>query len=337
MNKLEYIITLITLPVVFFSQPIDVTEQSIKVAGMTEEVVYYGFSEGDQMIFSFEEIDGKEMKEVEIIEYPSSSKFMEYKTSKIENKTLTIMKTGIYKFRFYNPALMGRICKYKIQRIPGKSETRTFNTSVYWRKSFDTAYTTVDERYLVKSDTAVSDVTDAVAKVHSVGNMNGNKTTLNFVLPQNTIAWSYYIGVDQAGQVAFENATRELSKTAGPILRRIPGYGPLAALALGGASYLAQLQSGEDIDYWIVEGNNGVLFNSGQQFSYLKKGKVINDFSKMNHGYNGEYFVCLSNDNAITGVSVTVKVSAVTVDQKWGTKTVKKMHLTPKEEAYLQN
>jgi hypothetical protein len=46
---------------------------------------YYGFAEGDQMIFSFEEL--KELKESEIIEMPTSSKFMDYKSIKFTNKT----------------------------------------------------------------------------------------------------------------------------------------------------------------------------------------------------------------------------------------------------------
>jgi len=41
-----------------------------------EEVFYYGFTEDDQLVFHFEEVNGKELKGLEIIELPSSSKFM---------------------------------------------------------------------------------------------------------------------------------------------------------------------------------------------------------------------------------------------------------------------
>ena len=87
-------------------KPVDVAESSVKVGIKGEEMVYYGFAEGDQLIFSFEETGGKEMKEIEIVEMPSSSKFLEFKTSKIENKTINIARTGIYKFRFANAALL---------------------------------------------------------------------------------------------------------------------------------------------------------------------------------------------------------------------------------------
>jgi len=105
-------------------QPIDIAESVVKVGIKGEEAVFYGFAEGDQLIFSFEEANGKEMKEIEIIEMPANSRFMDVKTSKIENKTLQVPRTGIYKFRFANSALLPRACKYKIQRIPASLYTR---------------------------------------------------------------------------------------------------------------------------------------------------------------------------------------------------------------------
>ena len=171
----------------------------------------------------------------------------------------------------------------------------------------------------------------------SSGNLNGNKTTFNFTLPENTVSWSYYIGVDQGGQEVYEKATKDLAKNASSIVSAIPGYGPLAALALGGVSYLATLQSGEDIDFWIVEGENVNLFLAGQQFYYIKKGKVINDFSRMNTPLKGNFHVCLSNDNAVTGVTVVVKITAIQVKQTWDTRPIQKMHVTSHQQAYLKN
>ena len=173
--------------------------------------------------------------------------------------------------------------------------------------------------------------------MHSSTNANGNKTTFNFTLPANTVSWSYYVGVDQAGQDAFNKATKELSQKATPLVSSIPGYGPLAALALGSTSYIAQLQSGEDIDYYICDGNNVNLFLSGQAFYYIKKGKVINESARMTTNLKGSYHFCLSNDNAVTGVTVVVKVTAISVTENWGTRPVEKMKVTSWEEPYLKN
>lgn len=317
-------------------EPIDVYESTLKISGLGEETFLCGLAEGDQLIFNFNEINGKELKEVEILEYPSSSKFMDYKTKKIENKTVSIAKTGIYKFRFSNSALGGRVCKFKIQRIPVSEQTKNFNTSVYWKTINDTTYTVVQEKYLIKADTIITNITDNIAKVHSSGNLNGNKTSLNFSLPPNTKAWSYYIGVDQGGEDAYKEATKEIAQKASPVLLKIPGYGPLAALALGGTSYIAQLQNGEDIDYYIVDGSNVNLFFSGQTFYYIKKGKVLNDFSQMLKPTSGTYHLCLANDNAITGVNVTVKITAVSVHEQWGHRPVNKMSIKSSQVPYLK-
>lgn len=321
----------------FSQSPIEVAESTVKIAPQSEVVLYYGFAEGDQLIFNFEEINGKELKEIEIIELPGSSKFMDYKSKRIQNKILVINQTAIYKFRFANSNILaGRICKFKIQRIPANQQTIGFNTSVFTKTIFDTTYSSVQERYLIKSDTIITEITNQTAKVHSKGNLNGNKTTFNFNLPSNTISWSYYIGVDQAGQQAYDKASKELMTNAAPIISKLAGYSPLAALALGATSYLSQIQGGEDIDFYIVPNENVNLFLNNQPFNYIKKGKVINDFSRMDP-INGTLHVCLSNDNAVTGVTVLIKITAVQANQIWETKPVRKMNITSKQEMYLKN
>ena len=82
----------------FAQNPVPVFESTLKVGGLGEEKLYYGFAEGDQLIFDFEEVNGKEMKEIEIAEYQAGSKFMDYKSKRIENKTIPI-----------NPVRMTRI------------------------------------------------------------------------------------------------------------------------------------------------------------------------------------------------------------------------------------
>lgn len=331
--------TLILFSILSFGQEnrVLVTQTTVKVGAMGKEELYFGFDEGDQIIFNFELVKGKDLKEIEIFEYPNASIFMDYKTKEIKDKVINITKKGIYKFKFKNSAMGVRICKVKIERIPSNPENKNFNTTVYWQTLRDTSYYFVDEKYLISKDTAIINVVNPVVKVHSSTNANGNKSTYNFVLPKNTISWSYYIGVDQSGQEAYEKATKELAEKAAPLVAKIPGYGPLAALALGGTSYITKLQRGEDIDFYIVEGSNVNLFLGGQQFYYIKKGKVINDFGRLTSPLKGNLHFCFSNDNAVTGVSVTVKVVAVTVTENWGTRKVQKYKINSWQEPYLKN
>ena len=317
--------------------PVDVAESTLKVGGLSEEVFYYGFAEGDQLIFNFQEVNGKELKEVEITELPSSSKFMDYETKKVENKTLNITKTGIYKFRFKNSAVGGRICKFKIQRIPGSDVTKNFNTSVYWKTLYDTTYTTEQEKYLVKTDTVISNVTDQVAKVHSTTNENGNKNLIDIQFPPNTIAWSYYIGVDQAGKTAYEEANQKFLSSAGEISSSIPGYGTMAALALGAASYFTKSSIGENVQFWFMDGANAIAFNQGASHYYYKQGNVISDYGRMTTPLTGKIYLGLLNDNALQGIDVMVKITTVSVNQVWNTRPIQKMHISSRQEAYLRN
>ena len=317
--------------------PIDIAENTLKVSPSGEEVFYYGLAEGDQLVFNFEEVNGKELKELEIAYLPSRIIFKDYKTSRIENKILNITETGIYKFRFVNTNILtGRICKFKIQRIPASEKTKKFNTTVYKRLTFDTTYYYEPEKYLRK-DTSIIEVVNQTAKVHSKMNFNGNKTITNFRLPDNTVSWSYYIGVDQAGQQAFEKATQQLIVSSTPMVLKLVGSNPLTALAMGITSFLSQLQSGEDIDYYLLDGQNVNLFLNKKPFKAYKQGKVINDFSRM-YPVLGTLSFCFSNDNAITGVSVFVKVTAIQVNSIWETRQIKKMKIsTGAEEMYLKN
>ncbi len=156
-------------------------------------------------------------------------------------------------------------------------------------------------------------------------------------MPPNTVQWGYYIGVDQQGQEAFEEASKAVAKSARPILAAVPGYGPLACLMTTGVSFIATLQSGEDIDYRLVTAENIQLLRSGAQYYYIKKGKVINDKSVvLGNNKSGNYFLHLSNDNAITGVQVKVVITAMCVKEEWGKRQVKRMEVKTRELAYLK-
>ena len=320
--------------------PIDVAKSTLKVSGFGEEVFYYGFSEGDQLIFNFEEVNGKELKEIEITELPSSSKFMDYKTKKIENKILNITNTGVYKFRFSNSAISGRICKFKIQRIPASEVTKNFNTSVYWKTIHDTTYTTEQEQYLIKTDTSFSDFYSSSPQVSSQNAINGNHNyqVIDFDLPNNTISWSFYIGTGKEGKEEYDKSREKFLKSAASAALKIPGYGAMGALALTGVSYFNKVQGEDNVKYWFLsDANSSALFQSNQKFYQYKQGDVVNEACQMKSPLKGKVFIALLNDNTVDPIVVTVKTTAVIVNQQWGTRPVQKMHVASHQEAYLKN
>ena len=326
-----------TLSVTVFGQKtIDVAESSVKVGIKAEEEVYFGFAEGDQLIFSFEETGGKEMKEVEIVEMPSSSKFLEFKTSKIENKTINVARTAIYKFRFANGALLPRVCRYKLQRIPASLATQNFNTTVYFDEYNDTTYTNEVETFIDRSDTVISNFQDRTIKVNPLTAPGSSKMTFNFVLPENTVSWSYYVCADKGGQQVFQEATKSLIENRAPVIEKFPKYGPLAAVALNAPSFLTKLDTGQHINFWIVEEDNAELFKNGEQFRFIKKGRGINEFAQMEPGDRAFYF-CLHNDYKDTPVTVMVKITAILINEKFTSEQVRKMHVTTKKGMHLKN
>lgn len=322
--------------ITYGQQPIDIAESAVKVGIKAEEVVYYGFAEGDKLIFSFEEANGKEMKEVEIVEMPSTSRFMDVKTSKIENKTITVSRTGIYKFRFANSALLPRVCKYKIQRIPASNVTQNFNTTVYFDEYSDTTYTNEVETFIDRSDTVINNFQDRTIKVNPLTAPGSSKVTFNFTLPENTVSWSYYVSVDKVGQQLYQDAAKTLITNSPLVIEKFPKYGPLAAVALDAPSYLKKIDTGQHINYWIVENENAELFKNGEQFRFVKKGRGLNDYSRMEPGEKS-YFFCLHNDYKDVPVTVLVKITAILINEKFSSEPVRRMHVTTKKGMHLKN
>ena len=315
---------------------IKIGEYTTRINAKDEVTYSYPFKEGDELILELEVLNGKEVRLVEFGRVGVSRIYTDYRVKKIENKRITIQKSGSHQLRIKNTSTGKRVCNVKILRILKNEEISLHDPNVLWRTYFDTTYYTVQEKYLIRSDTQISNITDQISKVHSKGNTNGNKLTFNFSLPPNTIAWSYYIGVDQEGEKAFQNAVANLSKAVTPVISKIPNYGPLAALALGGASFLTVLNTGEDINYYIVSPGNETKFIKKQDFKYIKKGSVINDFSRMLAPLKGSYHVCLQNDNTLKSVSVTVKIVAITVNQDWGERSITKMKVNSRQEPYMK-
>jgi len=318
---------------------IDVIETTFKVGAIEETFQYYGFAEGDQVIINLEEVNGKELKEFEILQMPNISKFMDYKTKKISDKIINITHTGVYKFRFYNSAIAGRIYKFKIQRIPVSENLKNFNTNVYWKTLIDTTYIPMQETYLVKSDTIATEVYNGDTQISSQNAINGNinRQLVNFELPKNTILWSFYVSTGETGKKAYHKMIADFSKTAASSAYKIPGYGPLASFALTGVPYFIKVQGEDNVKYYTMNDTpNAQLFIDGKAFRYTKGGDVINEVGRMPYPQTGRVYFGLINDNTLEPILVTLKVVAIVVNSQLGVREIKKMNINRRQEAYLK-
>jgi len=317
---------------------IDVAESTFKVGGLGSEEFYFGFAGGDQVIFNFQEMNGKELKEIEVIEYPSSSKYMEYKAIKVENKTINIASTGIYKFRFYNSAMGGRVCKYKIQRIPSSESLKNFNTSVYWQTFYDSTYIDKTRQVIDRIDTAIEKSTTVITVDAS------QKNHWTYQIPKNTKFWSYRIGVGQEGQEALKNDMKAVanilqSKGAKTVCKAFGGTG-LEAYALGYITNLSIPKSGEDVDYGLLSDYENVqLYYSTPS---LAKGikwvsGVVVDFAKIETKKDGTIYFVLHNDNILQNIDVNIDCVAIIENTIYKTESYKELNIKTRKEPYLKN
>ena len=317
------------------NQEIVLFSGTIKVRAGAEENKYFGFAEGDQFVFEFEEIKGKSLKEIDIIQMPGVQLFSDFKTSK-STATLSIRETGVYRFALKNTSMGGRICRISIKRTPGNAGS-DFNSIPKARTLHDTTYQVIQEDYLISSDTNIVDVTDATIQVHSALNGSGNKEAYGFTLPKNTWKWSYYIGVNQEGKEAFDKAATEFSKSSNNALAALPNYGIMTAIAFNSLDLISKLSDGEDISYHLVSGDNKNKWEQDLPFRYYKTGQVINDYAAMEDMPEGYYHFCLKNPNAITAVNVFLKVQAITITEEWGKRPVEKMNIETRTGLYLES
>jgi hypothetical protein len=154
MKTLYVLLFAVSIPCLMTAQDkVLVSEGSIKVGAFSEEILYFGFAADDKIVFSFSEENRKEVKEVEVAEYPSTSRYTDYKVSSAKEKIILVNKEGVYGFRFTNGAITKRIVKYTIERIPASAESQKFNTTVKWITRSDTTWKTYTKNVVVGHDT----------------------------------------------------------------------------------------------------------------------------------------------------------------------------------------
>lgn len=310
----QLLIAFCILPTVpsFSQDTVTVVEKSIKIPALSPLTEYYGFADGDKVIFNIWVEKGKELKDLTISEYPNTVRFAEHTVEKFENKVLQVSRNGIYRIDYNNSNIMPRIVNIRIQRIPKDASTRSFNTGVKWVARVDTSIRSQETDYQLKSDTSYHIMLDTVIKINAKTSAdNLHRTLISFNLPANTLRWVYWIGAGETAIKTFELDKQRFSD------KQVQAGSPdlLRGVAMGLTS-MTQIKVGENIRYFFISKlEETKKFLVGAGFGQFRQGEMVTDYGVMNYPNKNpqQYYIGFSNDNPAQPVSVVVKILAVVV------------------------
>lgn len=331
------LITLISINL-FAQTTITVAEGSFKLSGISDQYFYYGFAAGDQLTLVLTEEKGKEIREIEIIEFPDVSRFIEFKSSKI-NKTIEISSTGIYKFRISNGAISSRMCRYQIFRTPRSHETHDFNTSVYWQTHQDTVWQEVVERYLFRDEyvpQVIVPPSDFYINSGSNADFKGGKSRIlvPVYIPKNTVKWYYsFSAFREAEEVA------KLQKTFS-LVGQLTGLIDQSGTLQFGVELFTQPPGANYCDIYLLDYNNSMLFIQKQAFKFFSIGSRENlksGISDIVGGSEGLLYLGLKNPDYQNGIHVTIEVVAIVHEQEYADRSITIPKVNTYKTPYLNN
>lgn len=321
---------------VFSQDLIEVTDQTIKISG--EEDLYYGFTKGDEVELYLREVNGKDLKEVEVLLYPDKTVYSSFKVDEL-TKTIRITEEGVYQFRFKHSGMGSRICQIHIQRKPSEL-TQNFDTTVDWVERIDTIFKVntqnviigYEEKQIQRSrkivagvDTTLKTIISRTERVHSSLNVNGNTSWIPFSIPETVhepnfltpykttevVSWAYAITTGEAGQVWYKDGNKRAIATnavkglvaTGAVAT---GYGALAVLAIEGVNLFSNPPKGENVRFELITSVEGVNRKIAQ-------GNSVVALDRMTQYLSGNYAIQLKNDNVVDAINADVNVIAVLV------------------------
>jgi hypothetical protein len=315
--------------------PILVAETNFKLPILGEEFFYFGFAGGDQVLFSFEEENGKDLKEIEIVEWPGISRYKEFKTGIIQNKTLTVLRTGIYQFRFANNMMLQKTCRLKIQRIASGAATQNFNSTVYWRTVYDTTYRTLQQHTAAEPYKTVSLVPPTTYYLEPNTADSKQQITLPINLPDFTAEWYYVFAV--ANDKAKAEALKSSLQLAETIRRRIA--------ETGGNNFSADslpVPAGSaNCRVYLLDQSNQQMFESRANFRHFREGTRENipaGLVKIKIATFPNAFLGIKNPDAQTGIYVAVEaVAVISPDDTEQQAETQSVSVRARREPYLKN
>lgn len=317
-----------------FSQSVIIADTAFKLPILGEQLLYYGFAAGDQVVVSFQEENGKELKEIEIVQWPATSKFKQSKISSLQNKTLAIAATGVYQFRFANTVMLQKNCKLKIERIPA-DVSRNFNSTVYWHTVYDTIYRNLKPQAAPESYKTVAVIPPTVYYLQANTPDANPRISVPVQLPDFTSEWYYtYTTTTDKKKAETLKSSLQLSET---LKQKI--------IQAGGTSFTADSisapEGSDSCRIYLLDQSNRQMFDDHANFRHFKEGTRENKtfgVVKIKIANFPNSYLGIRNLNPNSGIYVALEVVAIIPpeeqDQVAETQSVS---VRAKNEPYLKN
>lgn len=320
--------------------PILISEQTFKING--EELFFYAFEEGDQILFDLTVLKGNTLREVEIATYEGASRWRVEQTGTTLEKQLSVPKRAIYVFRIRSGG--AKKVALTIRRIPPHTSRAHFNSYVQWKTVvdtlrprfrleqttvYDTTYQTHYRRVLYKRSQQMTTLLSRTERLSSRTNLqHDNETSIQVELPalqqndyleERLLGWAYWIGVGQEG---LENYHQERKKFLTSAAAKVMGQNLLAGLALGAYTVASNPPKGDNIIYklWSTRKNGKKL---------EAEGNVTAAFGRFSTDNYRTLTIDLNNDNFLNGLNIHLKLVAVTEQLHYRKATYQKRLITP--------
>lgn len=350
----KIIVLLLLANAVFAQKSVKVTEQSIKIKPNSTEELLFGFAEGDKIVFTFIEDNGKEIGEVSVSEFPDVTKFKALDTKKVKKETILVNHKSVYKFQFKNSGSEELTGNILIQRFPSSDDLYSFNTSVKWVTEQDTTWNSFTKDVVIGYDTLLVQknrkavtfekkyeevVLDKTQRVNAKTTFDSSTASVFFTLPKNSIsetetkkvvAWAYWVGVGKESNEYWQQNRKMIVGAVQGVTTIFTT--PLGGIAAGAATNLALPSIGEDVEYALVNEENKKLFMEEKPIKSYDFGKGVATFKKFteNSMLQGRYYVMLKNDNYVQPIDVNIKVSAIMEHKKFRYETYTDKQITPR-------
>jgi hypothetical protein len=266
------------------------------VGGFEQNII--AFDTDDEIIINCAVLNKKGTASIYLQDYNTGREiYRKEKFENIINDKIKIPLKGVYYFGLYSNALLSKSAKLTIDRVPSKNSNSGFKTAVK-----------------IETDTTNVEVLKTVARVYSITNGHGNRTSLKINLPPNTSYWTYWIGVGQEAQGKMKGFASTLSG-AGSLL----SSNPLVLFGMKLIPALPMLNTTSTVNYQFMDSKNSQSFMNGQAYSYytFKHAKNIStDYSIINVKYP-DLVLSMENESTFAGQDVEVRVVAFIVTSKY--------------------